>query len=80
MNPGSFLKDERSESLESAEHLELNVRAACLFAHTHPKILNIAKLCFRAVAIGVTTVGRKEAGKMGSGLVDHEIVEGADLN
>jgi len=77
VKPGSFLKDSGSESLERAEHLECDVRAACLFTHTHRKVLNIAKLYFRTVAVRVrTAVARKKAGTLRSDLVDHEMVAG----
>jgi len=77
VKPASFLKDSGRESLERAEYLECDVRAACLFTHTHRKVLNIAKLYFRTVAVGVrTAVARKKAGTLGSGLVDHQMVAG----
>ncbi len=78
MKPGSFfLKDSGSESEERAEPLECDVRAACLFTQTHRKVLNIATLYFRTIAVGVRTkVARKKAGTLGSGVVDHEMVAG----
>jgi hypothetical protein len=45
--------------------------------HTHRKVLNMAKLYFRTLAVRVrTAVARKKAGTLGSGLVDHEMVAG----
>ena len=77
MKPGSILKDSGSESLERAEHLECDVRAPCLFTHTHRQVLNIAKLYFRTLAVRVmSAVARTKAGTLGSGLVDHEMVAG----
>jgi len=55
VKPESFLKDSGSECPRRAEHLEYDVRAACLFIHTHRKVLNVAKLFFRTVAVGVGT-------------------------